>query len=406
MTTSNPGDPEITTLTVGSINLLTDAVLLSLSVYESIFAPATICDITVLDAKDNIGQKRLVGGEKVVVEFKTDLSGSQPMKLDLVLDQASDTIAMGDQKSKIYTLKCVSPEAIYAKTNYVMKCYKDKLCSDMIKDLATTYLHTKKQIDLEPTKGTQVILIPNMNPYHAISLVKKRSVSSENVSSVFVFYESREGNKQKYKFTTIEKLFKGSAVKQFTQSSTKNTSIGSRTDNNIIAYKINHQADASTTVKNTRSSTVRYELLTHSQQQNAKYVANPGRTGGTISTNPDLTNIINSAKHAPLSYFPSMFGVLPETHQSASNPNFMSYISALMQNSMRIRVPGDTILTAGAIIDCSIPEKQGDPSSGKNEPMLSGNFLISRIHHMIGDITQQPRYTCSIECLKAGYEKG
>lgn len=408
MTSSNPGEAQIKNLRIGNINLQGDGnVLLTMSIYESIFVPATICDITIIDVDDNIGRNKFVGGETVLVEFKTDLPGSTIMKLELMLDRVSDTVSIGDQKGKIYTLNCVSPEAIQAKSNYVMKCYKDMLCSNMIKDIAKEYLHTNKEIRLQNTKGSQVILIPNMNPYHAISLIKKRSVANDNESSVFVFYEAREGTSQIYKFTTIEKLFdkkENAIIKRFKRDSTLNIKFDSQRDNNIISYKVNNQADATSTVRYTSAYSVNYELLTHLYTApKARHIPNPGTTGGKVIISPELMKIIDGARHAPLSFIPSMFGAVPQTHMSSSNPQFLSYISALQQNSIRIRVPGDTNLTAGSLIYCAIPEQQRDPTNSKNEPMLSGTFLISRIHHYIGSAVEEPRYTCIIECIKAGY---
>jgi hypothetical protein len=78
----------------------------------------------------------------------------------------------------------------------------------------------------------------------------------------------------------------------------------------------------------------------------------------------------------------------------------------LMQNAMNIRVPGDSALKAGVMINCAIPVRDSTTSNKRNDPLLSGNFLITRIHHEIGDPGQRPRYTCNIECIKGNLEEG
>ena len=408
MTATSPqlGDPKLTKVTVGSIDLLNQATVLGISIYESIFTPATIADITVFDSTDVIGKTRILSGEPVSIVFDCMIEGSPTMKLDLMLDQVADTVAEGAQKSKVYTLKCVSPEAISAKTNYVQKCYENKLCSDMVKDIVKTYLHSKKSVETESTKGTQVVLIPNMNPYHALSLVQKRSVSSTNKSSLYVFFESRQTSTQKYKFVTVESLFKGNVIKSFKQSDAINASLANRTDDNILSYRVSHHGSASFNARYARTNRREWDIRSNYE---VTYVTQPkpGTTGGTSTTlSPYLDAKIKEAKHPPASVTPVDTAQRPFTRVGEATPDTFSYIATLMQNSMKIRVIGDTVLTAGSLIYCNIPEKQGSPGPSKQEPMLTGKFLISRIHHRIGGLTEQPRYTCIIECLKGQYEKG
>ena len=405
MTASSPqiGDPKLTTVTVGNIDVLKQAAVITLSIYESIFTPATIADITVADTNNLIGKGRMTGGEPVSIVLDCMIEGSPTIKLDLVLDQIADAVAMGAQKSKLYTLKCVSPEALDAKINYVQKCYENKLCSDMISDIVKTYLHSKKKVDVESTKGPQTILIPNINPYHAISLVRKRSISSSNKSSVYVFYESREGSQTKYKFTTIEQLFKGSVIKSFKQSDAINADIRNVKDDNIISYRVSHQASASELIKNA-STSINIDDLRSNYKQTATKKPKPGQTGGSSSVeNSYIQDKNKRSKIQPTAQIPTDTN-MTNSRIAEFTPDFRTYIGTLMQNSLRIRVIGDTALTAGSMIDCTIPEKQAAPGAVRQEPMLTGKFLISRIHHRIGAITEQPRYSCIIEGLKGQYE--
>jgi hypothetical protein len=58
------------------------------------------------------------------------------------------------------------------------------------------------------------------------------------------------------------------------------------------------------------------------------------------------------------------------------------------------------------MVNCEIPNKTGTTGPRSNDPLLSGKFLVSRIHHRIGMFQEQPRYTCIIELIKAGYNQG
>ena len=93
----------------------------------------------------------------------------------------------------------------------------------------------------------------------------------------------------------------------------------------------------------------------------------------------------------------------PVTNIPEHTANMQVYLAALMQNAMKIRVPGDTLLSAGQMIECTIPNKKGLTGTQGEDPLMTGNFLISRIHHKIGEFGERPRYTCVIECIKGAY---
>jgi CxxC motif-containing protein len=87
-------------------------------------------------------------------------------------------------------------------------------------------------------------------------------------------------------------------------------------------------------------------------------------------------------------------------------PDLQAFITSLMQNSMKVRVYGDANLKAGDMVTANIPNKIATTGNGETDPLLSGDFLVSRIHHEIGTAGQRPRYTCVMELLKGNLEKG
>ena len=77
----------------------------------------------------------------------------------------------------------------------------------------------------------------------------------------------------------------------------------------------------------------------------------------------------------------------------------------MVQNAIKIKVTGDTKLTAGILIDCAIPNKIGTTGLSMPDPLMSGTFMITRIHHRIGLFQERPRYTCIMELIKGNYNK-
>lgn len=399
---------DITTFAVVSTRGLIDlkSSFVSASIYESIFTPGIVMDISILDTGDLLGAVRLSGDETVILEF--NVPGATRVNLLLALHQLAEVESRGAQHAKRYVLKCVSEEALFAMTNYVQKSYT-MLCSEIVKDLHENYLKSTKPLDVEPTRGPQSIVIANRNPYQAINLVRQRAVSVENRSSLFCFFENRGNEQQRFNFTTIERLFTQPVVKQFQQSDAINTSILNQTDNNILAFRIPQQFSSldwieyggPRTINTFNFTTWQFESRTV-QTSEENY-----RDGGEGRMQSDrFRNRYHNPVHAPQSMIPIDISQRPETNIAQSQADVQAYLSLLAQNSVRIRVPGDPRLTAGSMVDLRMPSRNGLTGPPQLDRFMSGKFLVSRIHHRIGEFTDQPRYTCIMECIKGGSEQG
>jgi hypothetical protein len=398
------GDFTIETMAIVSERAILDIsnIFISVSIYESIFTPGTVCDIEVFDTQDYLGEIKLLGDEAVL--FTISIPGTVVGNFRFALYELGELEMTGAQKGKKYKLKCVSEEAMFAKTNYVQKSYKDQLCSDMIKDIHTEYLKSQKPITVEQTKIPQRIVVPHMNPFRAIEMVRKRSVSAENDSSLYVFFENRENEQQTYNFVTIENLFKKDPIKSFKQSAL-NIDFTAREDDNILSYKIPTQFKSIENIQYGGPRRVTTFNFTTWNFESKDIEAPVGKLGGDISniTEGFKNKYYNNTKIPPQTMIPIDISQRPVTNIPEHTANMQVYLAALMQNAMKIRVPGDTLLTAGQMIECAIPNKKGLTGTQGEDPLMTGNFLISRIHHKIGEFGERPRYTCVIECIKGAY---
>jgi hypothetical protein len=409
MTRNNyrPGDVEVVNLTIssdrGTIDLASS--FNGASIYESIFTPGMVCDIQVIDMNDLLGQVTLVGDETVV--FEIYVMGSQRAQYQFALHELSELENVGSQKGKSYTLKCVSEEAMYAKTNFVQKSY-NQLCSEMVQDIHTNYLKSSKPLELENTKASQKILIPNRNPYEAINLIKKRSVSAEQRSSFYVYFENRKNEEQTFNFVTIEKLFASDPIKDFQMSDAINTTIYARGDDNIIAFKVPNQfssIDRITYGGPRRVSTFNFTTWDYQAQNidtNDSAFTAVGGSGTMNST--AFRNKYFRSDLPQQSMIPVDISQRPETFIPESTPDTQALIALMMQNSIKIRVIGDTVLTAGVTINCELPNRSSFTGQTAEDPLISGKVLITRLHHKIGLASDRPRYTCVVEGVKGRYE--
>ena len=129
------------------------------------------------------------------------------------------------------------------------------------------------------------------------------------------------------------------------------------------------------------------------------------KTGGSgTDTSSSFISRFFNALIPPQSLLPVDISQRASTHIETATPNLQAYLSILSQNAMKIKVVGDTVLTAGIKINCTIPNKTGTADAGI-DPLLSGDFIVSRIHHRIGMFQDTPRYTCTMELLKGSYSE-
>ena len=378
-----------------------------MSIYESIFTPGIIADIVVMDTSDLLGTLRFSGDEQLFFDAKTP--NGQRCTFMLHVYMLSELQSMGAQKAKMYTLNCVSQEALFAKTNYVQKAYYD-LCSNIVQDIHKTYLNSSKTLTVEQTRAAQNLVIAQRNPYDAISMVRKRAVSATNKSSLYTYFESRANNNQIFKFVTLESLFGQSIVKSFQQSDAINVDLMASKDNNIISYQIPNQFSAIDRITyGGQRKIVKFNTTT--QQYETTIVTTNDtdyKTGGSNSSDVStfFKNLFGKSNNPPQSMIPEDISQRALTYIPETSADQQAYLSIMLQNTMKIKVYGDLALTAGVMINCTIPDKQNFTGAPKADPLMTGNFLISRIHHRIGYIQERPRYTCTIECLKGNFNEG
>jgi len=409
MANYTPGDLQVSKLIVmserGILDLTTSFV--AMSIYESIFTPGMVADIVVLDTQDQLGTLKIQGDE--MVTFTCAIPGGTKSSFVFALYTLTDVKAAGAQKSKMYTIQCVSQEAMFAKTHYIQKSYTDT-CANIVKDIHTNsiFLNSQKPLTVEDTLGPQTITVPHKSPYQAINLVKKRAVSANTQSSSYVYFESRNNGKQQFNFVTVESLFKGNAVKKFQQSDAINTNILAQQDNNILAYTVPKQLSSIDLID--LAGPRRTTVFNFTTQQFTSNVAQTSttkfNTAGISSAKSISTSFMNTyfdTQNPRFTLSPMSYSQVPDSNIPGSLADKQAYIALLLQNAIKIRVPGDIVLTAGSMINCLIPNKQGLTGSVKMDPLLSGNFLITRIHHRIGQVIEKPRYTCIIEGIKGTY---
>ena len=368
--------------------------LASMKVYESIFVPNALVEITVWDINDVIGQTPFLGDEMINVNFGAP--GGIFVNYNFALDTISDITEEKSTKSKTYVLHGVGVETMFSKTNFVQKNY-NTLISSMVQDIHTKFLKSVKPLQVEPTSGTQNITIPNYDPFKAIDTVRRRAVSTTNQSSSYVYFENALG----MYFQTIEGMLQQGPIKNFVRLDSLSSSIFNETENNIISLEVPQIVSSTDRISlgslinristyNFRTRKYTYKDVTPppSAYNSPAFSAKYGSTYGKNSVIP-----VDTANR-------------PSTSIDTMTPYQMAFVARMMQTQLNIRVYGDGNVKAGDVVNIDIPEIANLTGNIPSDPVLSGNYLVTRICRNIGLSFERPRYMDSIELINGELASG
>lgn len=400
-----PGEVEIKTISVftdkGVLNIVEH--VKHLSIYESIITPGIVAEITVLDTKNIASMLPLLGTEKIQIQFSTP--GRKELKYDLVLTEFRDGMVSDTMRMKSYTLVAVSDEVVRNKTNQVSKAYNTNV-SNMVDDIVKYYLKTNKKFDVQQTRGIQKVIVPSMQPFTAIDMLRKRSISISDKSSSYVFFENQEG----FHFKTIEKLFTDGKPgdRVFFNNPTKSTDMAISNFRNIISYEQPKQFEVLERLEQGGMSTdilkFDYKTLKYTRKTNKFNPSDFKSADGTLK-DPDASTMKQYGNAAGYSIWVNHDSGNPDTFFSEGLGGHASGTSIYGQGSILLHVFGDSELTAGQTLELQIAETATSTTAPEEHHQLSGKYLIAFLHHIISPEGNNPRYTCSIEAIKGGYKE-
>jgi hypothetical protein len=404
----NPGDFLVNDLTINSPRSgpwQAAPQFLSLDIFESIFAPAVLATIEVLDDKDYLGNLKIAGDETVSLSYSTPNGAS--VSYQFHLNQVQDMGIEGAMKSKTYKLECVSREALTGQGNQVQKAYNTTV-DQIVADIHNNFHNSQLPIFTEPTKGNRKFVVPNMPSFHAIENLRNEAVSAQSKGSNYMFWQTWKG----FYFQSLEYMLNQGDVKIFKQDNTIGHSINNTIDDNILSWQVKQNMDAMNRIHagviNQRVTT--YDPHTH------KYVSNDFKPQQN-----ELTNL-GAGLITTLSSFLSLFPNANRTVHRVVNPNQAinvgkSFVpasipykqlnmAAMQEQLMQMTVIGDPNLEPGKTITANVPKITGETGSTEAEPQMSGRWLIAKTHHEVRRPDVRPRHVTNLECLKGAYQEG
>ena len=280
--------------------------------------------------------------------------------------------------------------------------------SDMVQKIIkdSNYLDSKKPLFIEPSKNIRKFVIPNLTPYQAINLIKTEAVSAEESSPHYVFFETPNG----YHFRSFDSLLgnKGSLSVEHKNTYRSQPPEQQNPGANVATILDWQVDDNCNSFLNTRlgmyASTLFYHDIFNKNIQKFEYdymkdkvnrrnsMEQSQKKSGPIISQTVLENkkMITEFPNAKVFVHPTGSNDL---HTEGTDNNAEEWLQESMSRelersyfTLKIETYGDTNIMVGDLINIVIPSNkplQAPVTKASIEPILSGRYLITSLHHQI-----------------------
>ena len=183
----------------GGVNI--QSLVQELNIYEGIEQAAVYGTLVLVDSINLISNLPIQGTERLM--FKLSTPGTS--KLEHIIDASEESghpfyvykISNKQQPSQgtlVYTIHFASREFLRNIRTKVSQAYSGKL-SSMVQEIMADKqgLDSRKILHYEETKNQDKIVMPNISPFKAISLVSKRALPKYGKGVGYYFYETTKG---------------------------------------------------------------------------------------------------------------------------------------------------------------------------------------------------------------------
>ena len=425
----------------GGVNI--QSMVQELNIYEGINQSAVFGTLVIVDSTNIIGKLPIQGTERLF--FKLSTPGAS--KSNHIIDASEETghpfyvykVSNKKQPSQgtlTYIIHFCSREFLRNIRTKISKAYEGKL-STMVQEIVGDKkgLDSRKKLYFEETANSDKLVIPNLSPFKAIDLIRKRAIPGYTKGVGYYFYETTKG----FYFQSWENMCahygsrEKSVIQQFfykPQNITDEAIEDKTLDDlsSVESYKFlntSHDVAAAQALGTYGHKVISYNLYDKSfNQANYHYHDQFNET-----IHADFTNEEGSAnKHAvrgnPVDfdnntlsdYNESMVSLIPTT-QFLHNDESGSFGTDVLDDArlegirngmamaiqtgtvLQLQVKGQSYIQAGQVIDFNLRpvEEEGMTADKKTyDPQYSGRYVITKIRHRV----TKKDYKMVLECRK------
>jgi|LWDU01.1.fsa_nt_gi hypothetical protein len=385
-----------------------------ISIYESLYNNCMFGNIKIRNSVGFIETFALLGsgGEKIKIDIGTpNVSGMQENSLikEFVLNSLSDIKRFDDGTgAESCVIGFVSPFLIKNNVTKISRSFDAMSSSEIVEYISLDVL----ELGIDPTKEftalitnteskhTKNIVVPNWKPFQLFNFLSRNSISLEGDSN-YIFFENNEG----FNFTTLEYLKSLPPIRMISLEQPpvhmKQSAQGKTSSQGNIAvnYGESRRFDITAGVSDGMfgSKVISHNILTKKYEEfeitNIKQDSKLGDVGfGDVFKENQI----------PESHVGYMSGnYVYDVHDKGARSHYPLYdlkMAELRCNNIKFDIPGDTNVFAGNVVEVLIPSNTQE--SDEMDKYMSGNFLITAIHHKLNNT----EYTMTVELSKDGFD--
>jgi hypothetical protein len=309
----------------------------------------------------------------------------------------------------------------------------DRAVIDIMKD--KDYLDSRKKLYYEPTGNANKIVVPNLPPFDAISMIAKRSIAEKSNGVGYYFYETTSG----YHFrswasmVTHQGKFARIPKQQFYYQQLKMDSDPNSTDQSKIEREyesvqtyefVNNFHDVAA---NTLLGTYGHRVISHNLFDKS-YDINDYNFHNEYADTPHTDTVgVNGTNKFPISNTPvdydntdgisdyaesrvslqttspflhdkdvGKYGLDAQADGKKTGQRVSQGNQVLHGTALRLVVKGQSYLQAGDLIQFNLGDVNSANTDNPNDPRFSGNYIITKVrHHVTKDV-----YKMILECTK------
>ncbi len=308
----------------------------------------------------------------------------------------------------------------------ISKSFKGNI-STMVSEILSSdnFLGSKKPLHIDTTKNIRKFVIPNLNPFQTINLLKEEAISAE-MSPHFLFFENPDG----IHFRTLDSLIGSQGNLSVPHKNTyksqppKDPKAVEAALGTILHWEAEDNSNNFLNVKlGMLSSTLYYHDIFNKNIQKFDYDYNDtfNKRNTTNQENKGSGTLIPQSKiddKVITEYTNSKIFVHPTAsknlHANGTTDNnaeewLQESISRELQRdyfTLKIETYGDTNIMCGDMINVLIPSNKPLPTSNSSEaydPILSGRYLVTSLKHMI--LPENSMHSMVMTVMKDSVEK-
>ena len=365
--------------------------------------------ITFLDSADITNKIEFTGLEKIELEWKSTVKDDPEISFSMQVYKSQIQIA-DDGTKKLVMLQLVSPEHFISPVKSVSKAYVNSTPSEDVEAIfGETFGSLGKPIEVHPTDNSHTKIIPNLSVLEALEHFCKISYAGQFNTSLFKFYETRDG----FYFHNIEKLIntnRGEATKFKYISNVNECPQDEAAQTTVSQIQFNNTKDMMKMLKS--------GLLANEVKEISLLDKSVALYPFSIKDKfPDIEHLDDHSASMHVDKFYDEYinedNVMPRTYSIFRNNDFnegdpmqdtayisprLTYLLSLSQMSATMGVHGNTKLKVGDCIDLDMPA--ATPFEGRDqEPFVSGVWCITAIKHVVDDST----YAMELTLMKDSY---